>query len=72
MCMEAFLMKRTNIEIDEDLAAKGMALTGLHTYKELVNFALQQLVRQKSQKDLLKYFGKVNWEGNLKEMRATR
>lgn len=65
-------MKRTNIEIDEVLAEEGKRLTGAKTYKEVVDIALKQLVRHKSQKDLLKYFGKVEWEGNLAQMRALR
>ena len=65
-------MKRTNIEIDETLVEQGKRLTGMGTCKEVVNFALKQLVRQGNQKELLKYFGKIEWQGNLNDMRALR
>ena len=65
-------MKRTNIEINDELARKGMEISGATTYKEIVNLALQDFVKRNSQKKLLKYFGSNVWEGNLKTMRATR
>ncbi|MBF0198593.1 MAG: type II toxin-antitoxin system VapB family antitoxin [Planctomycetes bacterium] len=65
-------MKRTNIEINDELAKKGMEISGATTYKEIVNIALQDFVKRNSQKKLLKYFGSNVWEGNLSTMRATR
>jgi Arc/MetJ family transcription regulator len=65
-------MKRTNIIIDEALLRKGMALTGLTTQKSLVDYALRELVRRKEQKQILRFKGKVRWEGDLSEMRANR
>lgn len=65
-------MKRTNIEIDEELINQGKKITGMNTCKDVVNFALKQLVRKESQKDLLKFFGKVEWDGDLAEMRTLR
>ncbi|WP_022953244.1 type II toxin-antitoxin system VapB family antitoxin [Leucothrix mucor] len=40
---------RVNIELDEALISEAFALTGLKTRRELVNFALQELVRHKKQ-----------------------
>jgi Arc/MetJ family transcription regulator len=65
-------MKRTNIEINEELAHKGMEISGVKTYKEIVNIALQEFVKKNSGKKLLKYFGSNIWEGNLNSMRETR
>ncbi|VAX38157.1 hypothetical protein MNBD_UNCLBAC01-582 [hydrothermal vent metagenome] len=65
-------MKRTNVELDEKLVEEGMRLTGISTYKALINFSLQRLVQTEHQADLLKYFGKVKWSGNLDEMRSMR
>ncbi len=65
-------MKRTNIELDEKLVQEGMSLTGIKTRKELVNFSLRQLVQKEGQVEFLKYFGKVNWDGDLGKMRAMR
>jgi Arc/MetJ family transcription regulator len=37
-------MLRTNIEIDEELISEAMQLTHLKTKKEVVNFAIKELV----------------------------
>lgn len=42
---------RTNIEIDDKLMKNAMKLTGLSTKKEVVGFALQELINRKSQID---------------------
>jgi Arc/MetJ family transcription regulator len=65
-------MKRTNIVLDEKLVGKGLKLTGLKTQTDLVHHALLQLVRREGQLDLLKLRGKVEWEGDLQEMRKGR
>ena len=71
-CLYSMCMKRTNIVIDEKLAEEGMALTGIKTYKELVDMALQDLVRRAKQKEILKLKGNLQWEGDLDAMRETR
>lgn len=65
-------MKRTNIVLDEKLVKAGLKATGLKTQRELVDFALRELLRLAQQKDFLKYRGKVIWEGNLEESRQGR
>ena len=40
---------RTNIVLDEALTNEAFALTGLKTKRELINFALLELVRHKKQ-----------------------
>ncbi|KMP10737.1 transcriptional regulator of the Arc/MetJ class [Candidatus Nitromaritima sp. SCGC AAA799-A02] len=65
-------MLRTNIEMDEKLVAEGLKLTRLKTKKDLVNYALQELVSKKKRKKLLEMEGKVEWTGNLREMRKSR
>lgn len=65
-------MKRTNIVLDEKLVKAALKATGLKTQRELVDFALRELLRLHRQKDLLKYRGKVVWEGNLDESRQGR
>lgn len=64
--------KRTNIVIDEELVEAGLKATGLKTQKELVDFALRDLLRRESQKKILKLRGKIRWEGDLSEMRRGR
>jgi len=65
-------MLRTNIELDEKLVAEGLKLTRKKTKKELVNYALEELVRKLKRKKLLDLEGKVEWTGNLSEMRRSR
>ena len=64
--------KRTNIVLDEDLVEAGLKATGLKTRKDLVNYALQDLLRREAQKKILSLRGKVLWEGDLSEMRQGR
>jgi len=65
-------MHRTNIELDEALVEQGLKLTRLKSKKALVHYALQEVVRRKRRKGLLKLAGKVKWEGDLEEMRGSR
>ncbi len=65
-------MLRTNIEIDEKLVSEGLKLTHLKTKKDLVNYALKELVSKKKRKKLIEMRGKVEWTGNLSEMRKSR
>ncbi len=64
------MLKRTNIELDTELLKKAMESTHLTTIKDVVNLALNELIKQNKRKNLLKLKGKVNWEGNLDEMRS--
>jgi len=65
-------MLRTNIELDERVLSDAFRLTGLKTKKALVNYALQELVRKRKRKRLLKLEGTVTWQGDLRRMRAHR
>jgi len=69
---EVDAMGRTNIELDEKLVAEGMRLARKKTKKELVNYALEELVRRLKRKGLLDLKGKVEWVGDLDEMRRSR
>jgi Arc/MetJ family transcription regulator len=60
---------RTNIEIDTKLINKARKLTRLKTKKQVVHFALASLVKSISKKQMLGFYGKVKWEGNLSDMR---
>lgn len=63
---------RTNIELDEKLVKQAMRLFGKKTKKELVNFALNELIRRERAKGVLSLEGRVKWEGDLREMRKGR
>jgi Arc/MetJ family transcription regulator len=63
-------MKRTNIELDEILISETMKLTGIKTIKGVVEYAMQEYIRREKQLEILKFKGKINWDGNLEESRA--
>ena len=66
-------MLRTNIDLDEKLVNEGLKLTQMKTKKDLVNFALKELVTKLKRKKMLsEVYGKVQWEGDLSEMRESR
>jgi Arc/MetJ family transcription regulator len=60
------LMHRTNVELDEKLVKEGMRLFNKRTKKELIHFALSELIRRDKAKGILDLEGKVQREGNLK------
>lgn len=62
---------RTNIVLDKYLVEAGLKATGLRTRRELVDFALRELLRHKRQRKLLELKGKVPWQGDLAQMRAS-
>ena len=63
---------RTNIEIDDKLMAAAMKATGLKTKKDVVEEGLRRMVQIYNQRKILKYFGKIHWEGDLEEMRRDK
>ena len=65
-------MARTVINLNDRLLKKAQRLTGLKKKVDVVNLALEQLVRQQEIEKLLELPGRVEWEGDLKEMRKNR
>ncbi len=65
-------MSRTNVDIDDELVRKARKLTRLKTKREIVDKALELLVRSETRKSLLRYYGSGIWKGNLKAMRRNR
>ena len=63
-------MKRTNIELDESLISEAMRLSGIKTIKGVVEYAMQEYIRREKQLEILKFKGKIDWNGNLEESRA--
>jgi Arc/MetJ family transcription regulator len=60
---------RTNIDIDDELLAKAMAMAGTATKKATVEAGLKQLIRAKAYEGLRALRGKIEWEGDLDAMR---
>jgi len=65
-------MGRTNIEIDETLVRKARKLTRLKTKRQIVDRALELLVRSETRKGILRYYGSGAWKGDLKAARRKR
>jgi Arc/MetJ family transcription regulator len=63
---------RTNIDINESLVRKARKLTRLKTKRQIVDKALELLVRSESRKGILEYYGSGIWKGNPKAMRRNR
>lgn len=63
---------RTNIEINDELMDKALALSGLRTKKSVVEAALKLFIQMKSQEQIKDYFGKLPWDGDLDAMRRDR
>lgn len=63
---------RTNIIIDDHLIRQAMMLSGAKTKKATVDMALKLLVQMKQQEKLRNWRGKLEWEGDLDEMRSNR
>lgn len=65
-------MSRTNIDIDENLIRKARKLTRLKTKRQIVDRALDLLVRSESRKGILRYYGAGIWKGDLNASRRNR
>ncbi len=61
---------RTNIVIDDALMKEVLELTGVATKREAVELALRTLAKLRKQENIRKFRGKLQWEGNLDEMRG--
>ena len=55
---------RTNIDIDDDLMADAMKAGPFKTKKDAVEAGLRLLARQAAYRELLKWEGKLKWEGD--------
>ena len=55
---------RTNIDIDDDLMAMAMRAGPYKTKKDAVEAGLKLLARQAAYREILKWRGKLKWEGD--------
>ena len=63
---------RTNIDIDDNLVRKARKLTRLKSKRQIVDRALELLVRSESRKGILRYYGSGVWKGDGKSLRRNR
>ncbi|MDD3997356.1 MAG: type II toxin-antitoxin system VapB family antitoxin [Sphaerochaetaceae bacterium] len=60
---------RTNIIIDDQLMSEALLVSGMKTKKQAVEEGLKLLISMKKQEKIRELRGKLQWEGNLDEMR---
>jgi Arc/MetJ family transcription regulator len=60
---------RTNIVIDDHLMAETMRATGAKTKREAVELGLKTLLRLAEQSEIRKFRGRLDWTGDLDQMR---
>ncbi|BCR77124.1 hypothetical protein VNDN251_16210 [Mycobacterium tuberculosis] len=65
-------MSRTNIDIDDELAAEVMRRFGLTTKRAAVDLALRRLVGSRLSREFLLGLEGVGWEGDLDDLRSDR
>jgi Arc/MetJ family transcription regulator len=65
---------RTNIVLNETLVKEATALTGIRTKRELIDLALQELIRSRRKKNLLDLAGKIQFADDFdpKQLRELR
>jgi Arc/MetJ family transcription regulator len=63
---------RTNIDINDDLIAEAMAITGLKTKQATIEEALRPLVRGHHRRNAISDMLGLGWEGDLDAMRDGR
>ena len=63
---------RTNIVIDDALMRDALKVTGLKTKREAVELGLRTLLKLRKQEEVRKFRGKLQWEGDLDEMRREK
>jgi Arc/MetJ family transcription regulator len=64
------LAMRTNIVIDDDLMEEALKVSRLKTKKDAVEEGLRLLVQRKKQENIKNLRGKLQWRGDLEQMRT--
>ncbi|MDR2771264.1 MAG: type II toxin-antitoxin system VapB family antitoxin [Clostridiales Family XIII bacterium] len=60
---------RTTLELPEALLREAMALTKISTKTELIRYALENVVQRENPKELAGYFGVIDLDIDLDELR---
>ncbi len=63
---------RTNVVIDDELMNGALKASGLKTKKDAIEAGLKLLVKFKQLSKIRKYRGKLQWSGNLDDMRLDK
>ena len=60
---------RTTLNLDDEAVEAAMKATPGRTKTDVINDALREYARRRRLRALLKFRGKVRWEGNLDQLR---
>ncbi len=60
---------RTTLNLDEEALAKAMKVAAGKTKTAVINEALRDYARRRTLRRLLRFQGKVRWEGDLDALR---
>jgi len=60
---------RTTLELPDTLVNEAMSLTNISTKTEMIKFALENVIQHEKIKGLTNYFGKLDLDINLDELR---
>ena len=60
---------RTTLELPDTLVHEAMSLTGIPTKKEIVKFALENIIQREKIRELMDYFGKLDLDIDLNKLR---
>ncbi len=63
---------RTTLNLDDEALASAMKVSRGKTKTATINEALREYARRRSLRGLLKYEGKLRWEGDLDLLRKRR
>lgn len=63
---------RTNIVIDDKLMAQAMKAGGFKTKRDAVEAGLTKLVSANRYQKMIELYGKVEWTGDLEQMRLNQ
>jgi Arc/MetJ family transcription regulator len=63
---------RTTLNVDDEALTSAMQAAPGKTKTDVINEALREFARRRRVQELLKFEGKVRWEGDLNELRGRR
>ena len=63
---------RTTLNIDDQALGEAMKVAGDQTKTDVINQALREYARRRRVRGLLRFQGKVEWEGDLDDLRRRR
>jgi Arc/MetJ family transcription regulator len=62
----------TNLAIDDDLLSEALTIGGYKTKRETVNEALREFIQRRQRLELVKLFGKVEYDARYAYKRERR